>query len=531
MIAFRGQTEPVITVATATTFNIPLQPNATNNPGTVPQPGDLCLLYLSAGGGGNYQTVTLPAGWVTVRPFDNMKTGTTTATQGFGCWAKILTADDITSGIEYTQTAGSTNLLWVAWFSGITTNATLQPGAYAGRSDPGSGATTTTAVAPSITLQRPGTALVIAAERTILSETSAQIVASGAVAFSQVYFKPANDQTVTMFAAYHPAGATGAVTVTYPNTHLNNAGAVILGIVDPDPTDPNNGSDLTIQFGSQSGVLRVGTSSGLKAVLGARMIQPKYGTVSDMLADDEFYWAHRGGSAVFPEMSEYAYGQSALLGWPVLEMSLSRTSDGVWFGLHDQRLDRVSLGANGSTLNPTQMTWAQVQQYQILGSAAFNNPTQPPRPFARLETVLDKYPDHLFVIDPKLQVSSASKTTEVLNILDSRGGRERFIMKWFGPGDYQNNYVSACRARNYEVWGFFYQNNVETGLVQSEVERFTLIGMDYNASQASWDTLKAMAGNRRMISHICPNQAAVDTARNKGATGFQCSGVRAIRPK
>lgn len=529
MIAFRGQTELITAVATATTINLPLQPSGVDNPGTAPQPGDLCLLYLSSVGGSSYQTVTLPAGWVTVRPFDNMKTGTTTATQGFGCWAKILTADDIAAGVDYTQTDGSTNLLrWMAWFSGITTGATLQPGAYAGRRDTGSGATTTTAVAPSITLPRPGTALVIAAERTIASETSTQIVASGSVAFSQVYFKLANDQTVTMFAADHPAGDTGTVTVTYPNTHNNNAGAVILGIVDPLAPDP--GSGFSVRLGAQVGTLRVGTPSGLKNILGARMIQPKYGTVADMLADDEFYWAHRGGSIDFPEMSEYAYGQSALLGWPVLEMSLSRTSDGVWFGLHDQHLDRVSLGATGSTLDPTQTTWAQVQQYQILGSVASGNPTQPSRQFARLESVLDKYPGHLFVIDPKYQISS-SRANELLDILDSRGGNERFIMKWFGVGNGQSDYVSACRSRSYEVWGYFYQSNVETGLVQEQVERFTLIGMDYLASQASWDTLKAVAGNRRMIGHICPNQAAVDTARSKGATGFQCSGVRAIRPR
>lgn len=528
MIAFRGQTEPVITVATATTFNLPLQPSGTDNPGTAPQPGDLCLMYLSAAGGSNYQTVTLPAGWVMVRPFDNMRTGTTTATQGFGCWAKILTADDITSGIEYTQADGSTKLLWAAWFSGITTGATLQPGAYAGRSDPGSGATTTTAVAPSITLPRPGTVLTIAAERTIAAETADQVTASGSAPLTQAYFKHANDQAIAVFAGEYPAGTTGPVTVTYPNTHLNNAGAVLLGVVDPLAPDP--GSGLGVRLGAQVGTLRVGTPSGLKNILGARMIQPKYGTVADMLADDEFYWAHRGGSAVFPEMSEYAYGQSALLGWPVLEMSLSRTSDGVWFGLHDKHLDRVALGTTGSTLDPTQMTWAQVQQYQILGSTASTNPSQPPRPFARLETVLDRHPDHLFVIDPKLQVS-LSKSNEVLDILDSRGGPERFITKWFGPGDYQDAFISASHARNYEIWGFFYQHNIEAGLTQAEVERYTLIGMDYNASQASWDALRVLAGSRRMIGHICPNQAAVDTARSKGATGFQCSGVRAIRPR
>ena len=92
-----------------------------------------------------------------------------------------------------------------------------------------------------------------------------------------------------------------------------------------------------------------------------------------MLAQSCFYCAHRGGSRDFPEMSLYAYGQSALVGYPALEISLARTSDGVWFGLHDASLDRTSFntgGGSGTTYVAASMTWAQVQSYYILGSMA-----------------------------------------------------------------------------------------------------------------------------------------------------------------
>lgn len=269
MIAFRGQCHPIQTPATETTIDVDLSPNASDNPGVAPQPGDLCILFMSSGGGTVYQDVTLPAGWVTLRPFLNAKTGTTTATHAFGCWAKILTAEDIAAHLQYRQTAGTLAFLWAVWFSNVPSNADLQIGTYVGRTDPGSWASTTTAVAPSITLPRRGTVLAIAAERTMTAETPSQVTASGSIALPQVYYKNADGQSVALFGADHPAGQTGAVTIKYPNPHPNNAGALLLGILNPEVADFN------VKFGNQTGTMRVGTSTGLKQVLGAMAIRPR----------------------------------------------------------------------------------------------------------------------------------------------------------------------------------------------------------------------------------------------------------------
>lgn len=34
-----------------------------------------------------------------------------------------------------------------------------------------------------------------------------------------------------------------------------------------------------------------------------------------------------------------------------------------------------------------------------------------------------------------------------------------------------------------------------------------------------------------VVAHICPDEAAVTSARAKGTSGFQCSGVGVIRPR
>ena len=72
-----------------------------------------------------------------------------------------------------------------------------------------------------------------------------------------------------------------------------------------------------------------------------------YPSVQDMLTQPEFYSAHRGGSADDPEMTMQAYRNSAKRGYGALEISLARSSDGIWFGLHDDTSgsDLASAGA------------------------------------------------------------------------------------------------------------------------------------------------------------------------------------------
>jgi hypothetical protein len=295
------------------------------------------------------------------------------------------------------------------------------------------------------------------------------------------------------------------------------------------PSGTTLGPDFAAKIGDTGSTLadvyvRVGDTGGtLSQVSGMRAMLPRYYNVTDMLSRDEFFWAHRGGSRDFPEMSSFAYGQSALLSYGCLELSLARTSDGVWFGLHDADLNRTS-GTTGLAAAST-MTWAQIQGYQILGSMATNNPTQPNRPYAKLQDILDAYSQHLFVIDIKY---ANTYREELFTILDSYGGPERFVGKAYGNGS--SSFAVSCANHGYQSWGYFYASDLPT-VTSAYVNQWTLIGMDYTATQTDWNTLAAMRTNgQRMSGHICPNAAAVATARSYGATGFMVSGVEAVKP-
>ncbi len=253
-------------------------------------------------------------------------------------------------------------------------------------------------------------------------------------------------------------------------------------------------------------------------------IRRGFDTIAQMLATPGFTWAHRGGSASWPEMSLHAYTQSVARGYGVLEVSLNRTSDGVWVGTHDQTTDRASGGTYG---NVSDQTWAQIQQQQIvIGSQ------DAPQPYMRWEEIVAAYGStHLLVVDPKYALGT--HRTEFLEMVRDSVGTERAIMKFSGSGSGAANFSDAAQAMGFTTWGYFYAPDASTALggnnnVQTWQSHWSLLGMDYTAPQAVWDEI--LAFGKPVIAHIVPNQAAYNLAMSKGAAGVQVSGVGIVEP-
>lgn len=260
-----------------------------------------------------------------------------------------------------------------------------------------------------------------------------------------------------------------------------------------------------------------------------------YRSVTHMLQQPHFYTAHRGGSRDYPEMSMYAYQQSVFTNqYTAIEVSLARTSDGVWFGLHDSSLDRTSLntgGGSGTQLVAANMTWAQVQQYSILGSMAANNPGQANQPYMRWEELIAKFYGQVVIyVDPKVAISFRQ---ELLNKMDALPGdpTEWFVGKYYGVSGGVNDtsgWNFDCHARGYRTWGYFYES--DSANYTTYAPRWDIIGQDYNASQSAWNSLRAAAPTRYVQGHIAPDLAATNTAFNKGAQGIMVSGVSVVAP-
>ena len=304
-----------------------------------------------------------------------------------------------------------------------------------------------------------------------------------------------------------------------------SAQSITLRGVNAVTTDPA-GSGYSLANGEGAEVKVFYTIEGDEVRTPADIIPMRRGfqSIAEMLATPGFTWAHRGGSLSYPEMSLYSYTQSVARGYGVLEVSLGRTSDGVWFGLHDQTTDRTSGGPYGDA---SAQTWAQIQQqYIVVGQMGA------PQPYMRWEEIVEAYGQtHLFVVDPKYAVGAYR--TEFLNMVKQTVGSERAIIKYSGVGSGAANLSNAAKALGFETWGFFYAGDASAtqggnGALQTWGPSWTLIGMDYNASQAIWD--EALALGKSVIAHIVPNQAAYETAMTKGAHGAQVSGVAVVEP-
>jgi len=245
-----------------------------------------------------------------------------------------------------------------------------------------------------------------------------------------------------------------------------------------------------------------------------------YPSVTDMLSGP-FEIAHRGGGYTEHEMTLQAYTQSVLRDYGALEISVGRTSDGVWFGLHDSGIDRtseVSLGVAAST-----MTWAQVQAYQVTLNPSGG--AVPAQPYMLLNDLLDAYGNtHVLFFDIK---NAGTYTEDALDLILAKVPPHRIVGKGFITS---SSWAIACAARGITTWGYAYDTSMAE--VVTHQSNWDLLGFNQSASQADWDTM--LTYGKPVIGHVLTSQSNADDAMAKGASGLMVSNtdalIRAIEP-
>jgi hypothetical protein len=256
-----------------------------------------------------------------------------------------------------------------------------------------------------------------------------------------------------------------------------------------------------------------------RTITAVKEMRRGFNNIPEMLSKPGATWAHRGGSLSWAEGSLYSYTQAVAAGYGVLELSMSRTKDGVWFMLHDQYLDRTSGLPAGTNADPTKMTWAELTaNYQItVGNAA-------PQPYARAIDVFSAYAGtHLMVVDPKYQGDYLDEFFAMVTVLV---GLDRAIFKFSGGAAWL---AAIAKSKGFKTWGFYYEADYVSGEMASTQSAWDFLGMDYTASQAAWNAVKSYG--KPVVAHIIPNQAAYNTAIAKGADMVQVSGVAAVTAK
>lgn len=314
------------------------------------------------------------------------------------------------------------------------------------------------------------------------------------------------------------ANAAVDASITWPAATTSGAmQAVALPVAGATPApDPTRTGLAISRVGQGAAKLYTVTTAGVRTPSEVRKVLPGYSSVTAMLRQKPFHWAHRGGSASYPEHSLFAYTQAAMRGFGALEVSLARTSDGVWFGNHDADLSRVTGGA--STAVPSTLTWAQVQQLNIVTGAV-----GAPKPFMKVDDLLAVYgKTHVIVLDPKY--TPPEHMAEFWALCD-KVGKDRCVVKFYYTA---TTIADEARKRGFTTWGYVYESDyTKDPTWQAKAAKWDILGMEYFASQSAWDQIKALG--KPVIGHICPDQAAVEMAISKGAAGVQVSGVAKVR--
>lgn len=237
--------------------------------------------------------------------------------------------------------------------------------------------------------------------------------------------------------------------------------------------------------------------------------------VSDWMAKQPMYSVHRGGSAVWPEHTMRAYTNAVWHGATMLEVSVNLTSDGVFVCSHDPTMTT-------SDTDPTFIikdhTWAEVQQL-----------TQSGLPVMRLEELLETYAKtRPFMVDDKTSVSHI-KLFDMLESYFPHDASDRFLLKGYGKG----GFFAAAKAgalRGYKSWGYFYDDEPTTTVdMASRVETYTMLGMNWYATQTQWNAI--LAFGKPVLAHVPANLTALQTAMTRGAHGAQCGDPLTMIPQ
>lgn len=213
------------------------------------------------------------------------------------------------------------------------------------------------------------------------------------------------------------------------------------------------------------------------------------------------YVAHRGLSASAVEHTAAAYQLCDALGIIAREVSVQRSSDGVWLASHDRTTGRV-FGAGQDIDIPTN-TYAAIQAATAAGTTVGGHP------IARLVDLISASPvDKVWWVDNKRNLD----ITDFLDTLDAfPNAQGRFMIK----AVYNSTVPAAARARGYRSWGYWY----EADLTQFDTYKgnFHVHGLDYLASPAAW--AQVLADGKPVLSHVTLTKAAFDAGTALGANG------------
>lgn len=270
--------------------------------------------------------------------------------------------------------------------------------------------------------------------------------------------------------------------------------------------------------GDVRGTMWERASGGDRWVAGTRTVSkpaPTGAVVDRFLASKTFYVAHRLGGTEYPEFTQKGLTESLKAGFKALELSVRRCSTGEFVLIHDWVTTRTVPGTDYQIWNTPWSVLAGLQQ----ASGGF----------MRLTDVVDQVGDDIVLaIDHKVTSSKQTGSQgdmdsekELFDYLDTiPNAKDRVLIKQFVNG----GVAGRAKAKGYKSMSMMYPNEV----AGADLSSWDVLGMEWNASDDVWATLKATG--KPLIAHVITTQQQADQALSKGATGLMASVPSVVHP-
>jgi glycerophosphoryl diester phosphodiesterase len=225
--------------------------------------------------------------------------------------------------------------------------------------------------------------------------------------------------------------------------------------------------------------------------------------------------AHRLGGTEYPEFTQKGLTESLKAGFKALELSVRQCATGEFVLIHDWVTTRTVPGTAYQIWNTP---WSVLSGLQQASGG-----------FMRLTDVVNKVgSDIVLAIDHKVTSSKPvgsqgdmESEQALFDYLDTiPNAKDRVLIKQFVNG----GVAGRAKAKGYKSMCMMYPNEV----AGADLSLFDVLGMEWNAEQGVWDTLKATG--KPLIAHIITTRQQADTALARGATGLMASVPSVVHP-